>query len=71
MAKYNVEITADDAGLPQNEKEEMKELLKTGWHHVREKRRDKWSRIDKEIDVLCIDVSIGSGHIRYFTISFR
>jgi hypothetical protein len=35
LLKYNVEITADDAGLPQNEKEEMKELLKSGWHHVR------------------------------------
>jgi hypothetical protein len=34
LAKYKVEITADDVGLPQNEKEEMKELLKTGWHKV-------------------------------------
>jgi sorting and assembly machinery component 37/metaxin len=34
LEKYNVEIIRDDVGLPQNEKEEMKDLLKSGWHHV-------------------------------------
>lgn len=34
LAKYNVEITSDDTTLPENEKEEMLELQRTGWHHV-------------------------------------
>ncbi|KAI9276523.1 hypothetical protein BY458DRAFT_505211 [Sporodiniella umbellata] len=34
LSRYNVKITGDDIGLPQNEKEEMKELLKSGWHQM-------------------------------------
>lgn len=49
LAKYNVEITADDAGLPQNEKEEMKELLKTGWHHMYQLARDTYDTLQSHL----------------------
>ncbi|KAI9362324.1 outer mitochondrial membrane transport complex protein-domain-containing protein [Pilaira anomala] len=50
LAKYNVEITADDAGLPQNEKEEMKELLKTGWHHMYQLARNTYDTLQTQLD---------------------
>lgn len=35
LLKYDVEIISDDVTLPENEQEEMKELQRTGWHHVK------------------------------------
>lgn len=45
LEKYNVEIIRDDVGLPQNEKEEMKDLLKSGWHHVNQMQNVKTTAI--------------------------
>ncbi|OBZ82464.1 hypothetical protein A0J61_09487 [Choanephora cucurbitarum] len=50
LAKYKVEITSDDVGLPQNEKEEMKELLKSGWHHMYQLARDTYSTLQSQLD---------------------
>ncbi|KAI8380105.1 Tom37 C-terminal domain-containing protein [Blakeslea trispora] len=50
LAKYNVEITGDDVGLPQNEKEEMKELLKSGWHYMYQLARDTYSTLQSQLD---------------------
>ncbi|KAI7899654.1 Tom37 C-terminal domain-containing protein [Cokeromyces recurvatus] len=50
LAKYNVEITGDDVGAPQNEKEEMKELLKTGWHHMYRLARETYDILQKQLD---------------------
>ncbi|KAI9018528.1 outer mitochondrial membrane transport complex protein-domain-containing protein [Phycomyces nitens] len=49
LAKYNVEIIADDVGLPQNEIEEMKELQRTGWHHMYQLARDVYGTLDKKL----------------------
>lgn len=59
LAKYSVEITDDDKGLPQNEVEEMKELQRSGWHYVSDIRSmdREWSLIS------ALDVSIGKRNI--------
>ncbi|KAG0748556.1 hypothetical protein G6F57_001991 [Rhizopus arrhizus] len=50
LSRYNVEITSDDVGLPQNEKEEMKELLKSGWHHMYRLARETYSILQSQLD---------------------
>ncbi|KAI9487633.1 MAG: hypothetical protein EXX96DRAFT_554047 [Benjaminiella poitrasii] len=50
LAKYNVEITGDDVGAPQNEREEMKELLKTGWHHMYRFARETYDILQKQLN---------------------
>ncbi|KAI8380879.1 Tom37 C-terminal domain-containing protein [Radiomyces spectabilis] len=49
LAKYNVEITSDDTTLPQNEKEEMKELQRTGWHHMYKLARETYASLDAQL----------------------
>ncbi|KAI8987521.1 hypothetical protein BDF20DRAFT_813595 [Mycotypha africana] len=50
LAKYNVEITNDDTGLPQNEKEEMKELLQSGWHSMYRRARETYNTLATLLD---------------------
>ncbi|KAI9316400.1 outer mitochondrial membrane transport complex protein-domain-containing protein [Dichotomocladium elegans] len=49
LAKYNVEITDDDTGLPQNEMEEMKELQRTGWHYMYRLARETYGVLDNQL----------------------
>ncbi|KAI8083336.1 outer mitochondrial membrane transport complex protein-domain-containing protein [Gilbertella persicaria] len=49
LLKYKVEITSDDVGLPQNEKEEMKELLKSGWHHMYQLARETYHTLQTQL----------------------
>ncbi|CAO0795044.1 unnamed protein product [Mucor circinelloides] len=49
LEKYNVEIIRDDVGLPQNEKEEMKELLKSGWHHMFQLARETYGILQSQL----------------------
>lgn len=66
LSRYNVEITSDDVGLPQNEKEEMKELLKSGWHHV----NVIFNKIKEcQTKISLLDVSFSKRNIQYFAIS--
>ncbi|KAI8337221.1 hypothetical protein BC941DRAFT_494758 [Chlamydoabsidia padenii] len=49
LAKYNVEITSDDTTLPENEKEEMLELQRTGWHHMYRLARETYGVLDNKL----------------------
>ncbi|KAI8074054.1 Tom37 C-terminal domain-containing protein [Gongronella butleri] len=49
LAKYNVEILSDDATLPENEHEEMKELQRTGWHHMYRLARETYRVLDDKL----------------------
>ncbi|KAI8642469.1 Tom37 C-terminal domain-containing protein [Parasitella parasitica] len=49
LEKYSVEITRDDVGLPQNEKDEMKELLKSGWHHMFQLARETYGVLQSQL----------------------
>lgn len=57
----------DDVGLPQNEKEEMKELLKSGWHHVKIHNKG----YSMFAYTFSLDVSIGKRYLWNFTVSIR
>lgn len=61
LAKYSVEITDDDKGLPQNEVEEMKELQRSGWHYVSYILNQRRGRITYNRH---LDVSISKRNIR-------
>ncbi|KAI7877481.1 hypothetical protein K492DRAFT_239168 [Lichtheimia hyalospora FSU 10163] len=49
LAKYSVEITDDDKGLPQNEVEEMKELQRSGWHYMYRLARETYTVLDSQL----------------------
>ncbi|RCH84916.1 hypothetical protein CU097_005975 [Rhizopus azygosporus] len=49
LSRHKVEIISDDVGLPQNEKEEMKELLKSGWHHMYRLARDTYTTLQAQL----------------------
>ncbi|KAI8990315.1 Tom37 C-terminal domain-containing protein [Pilobolus umbonatus] len=49
LSKYNVEITADDVGLPNNEKEELKDLMKSGWHQMYSIARDTYGILNTQL----------------------
>ncbi|CAO3579065.1 unnamed protein product [Absidia cylindrospora] len=49
LAKYDVEITSDDSTLPENEKDEMLELQRTGWHHMYRLARETYRVLDDKL----------------------
>ncbi|KAI7871819.1 hypothetical protein BDF14DRAFT_1759248 [Spinellus fusiger] len=50
LAKYAVEIVGDDVTLPENEAEEMKELQRTGWHHMYRLARDTYAALESALE---------------------
>ncbi|KAI8081367.1 uncharacterized protein BX664DRAFT_285339 [Halteromyces radiatus] len=49
LAKYDVEIISDDTTLPENEKDEMKELQRTGWHQMYRLARETYHVLNDKL----------------------
>ncbi|CAO3634536.1 unnamed protein product [Cunninghamella echinulata] len=50
LLKYDVEIISDDVTLPENEHEEMKELQRTGWHHMYRLVRETYHVLNEKLE---------------------
>ncbi|CAO3630921.1 unnamed protein product [Cunninghamella blakesleeana] len=50
LLKYDVEIISDDVTLPENEHEEMKELQRTGWHHMYRLARETYRVLNERLE---------------------